>query len=277
MPFEKHPARSNTKKTQRQTLTCTECARRKQRCSRTIPCTSCVDRGLTATCHREPVDVFKQSHYAGRPDQHPARLNLTAHNVAVTHANPDRLPLPPNDSSEHSFTATARPSHYGTSAERRPEAAGDAETVASGSSPRAPPASLTSGSILGTNTGEDVLPKRTRLMNETVSTLEFLAQGRRSILNSQNGLQQRDDAHQYLLLSPQSVPQSNADNVSTATWDTVLSIDEARQLLFYHQHNLAWMHNVIHMPNFIREFESSVTGKAINRCWVALYYAVLSV
>lgn len=45
---------------QRKPLSCSECTRRKLRCSKTIPCTSCLDRGLEASCAREKVIVRKK-------------------------------------------------------------------------------------------------------------------------------------------------------------------------------------------------------------------------
>ena len=49
------------RKSQRISLSCTDCARRKLRCSKTIPCSSCSDRGKAATCQREVVEVVKKS------------------------------------------------------------------------------------------------------------------------------------------------------------------------------------------------------------------------
>lgn len=46
-----------TRRSQRQPLSCLNCARQKIRCSKTIPCTACIDRGQDATCHRESVEV----------------------------------------------------------------------------------------------------------------------------------------------------------------------------------------------------------------------------
>ena len=40
------------RKYERKSLSCTECAGRKLRCSKTIPCTACVDRGKARLCHR---------------------------------------------------------------------------------------------------------------------------------------------------------------------------------------------------------------------------------
>lgn len=45
---------------QRKPLSCSECTRRKLRCSKTIPCTSCLDRGLEASCEREKVIIRKK-------------------------------------------------------------------------------------------------------------------------------------------------------------------------------------------------------------------------
>ncbi|KAF4465666.1 hypothetical protein FALBO_7492 [Fusarium albosuccineum] len=48
------------RRSQRIVLSCMDCTRRKTRCSKTIPCTSCIDRGQAQTCRREPVAVVKK-------------------------------------------------------------------------------------------------------------------------------------------------------------------------------------------------------------------------
>jgi hypothetical protein len=45
---------------QRSVLACTNCSRHKIKCSKTIPCTSCVRQNKAAQCQREPVTVVSR-------------------------------------------------------------------------------------------------------------------------------------------------------------------------------------------------------------------------
>lgn len=112
--------------------------------------------------------------------------------------------------------------------------------------------------------------------NETVVTLEFLTHGRNNILSLHNASNQTTDP----VDSPDVVDlfsEGSATNVAAPSWDTVLSAQEARLLLDYHQKTIAWMHNVVHMPTFKQEFESNLTQSTCDRSWIALYYAILCV
>src|ERR1700761_786893 len=49
------------RKSQRQPLACSECTRRKLRCSKKIPCSCCIERGRANLCHRELVEIRKKT------------------------------------------------------------------------------------------------------------------------------------------------------------------------------------------------------------------------
>lgn len=54
--------------------------------------------------------------------------------------------------------------------------------------------------------------------------------------------------------------------------------EQARRLIAYHDKNLAWMHNVIHMPTFHEQCEYFFRhGQPIDPFWLPLYYSTLSV
>ncbi|KAF4946804.1 hypothetical protein FSARC_14114 [Fusarium sarcochroum] len=111
--------------------------------------------------------------------------------------------------------------------------------------------------LLGSLSTPTLTPE-TRMTNEAAAALEFLAHGRRNVLNR--------------FVGRESAP---ADG-SVDKWDAVLPVDDAHALLALHQTHLTWMHNVVHMPTFRREFDENVPHKECDRTWIALYYALLS-
>jgi len=100
-----------------------------------------------------------------------------------------------------------------------------------------------------------------RLTNEAAATLEFLTHGRRNVLNQ--------------FIGRETVPVTPASTVQS--WDIFFSIEDARRILQLHETHLVWMHNVVHMPAFLNEFDENVLKAECEKSWVALYYALLSV
>jgi hypothetical protein len=101
----------------------------------------------------------------------------------------------------------------------------------------------------------------TRLTNEAAAMLEFLTHGRRNILNR--------------FIGRESISTSLTQPVQK--WDTFLPVEDARSLLVLHEKHLTWMHNTVHMPTFLREFDENVLKLTCDRIWIALCYALLSV
>lgn len=212
------------RKSQRQPLSCTECTRRKLRCSKTIPCTSCVDRGNAEFCRREFVQVPRSRRKGG-----------------ANRRMPEQRPLNPNRS------AANVPWH---------------DAVGSSSGPP--------GTAHGNERTPDkrplvVLPQ---LSSEATVMLEFLPMGRQSILNRAGRTSVDHDTRGGDCASLK-VP---------GLWDLAVPLETARRLLAFHEENLAWMHNAVHMPTFGREFESAlIAGSPCDKQWQALYYAILCV
>ncbi|KAK1485029.1 hypothetical protein CCUS01_15362 [Colletotrichum cuscutae] len=113
---------------------------------------------------------------------------------------------------------------------------------------------------------------------EATATLEFLTHGRRSLLKLAEAPPRPSTTR--VSTSPGSFSCTTTATgiefgTSDVSWDTILSPDEARRLLVYHEVRLAWMHNVVHMPTFLNEFEDSLKEEPRDRTWVALYHALL--
>ncbi|KAH7378229.1 hypothetical protein BKA66DRAFT_146951 [Pyrenochaeta sp. MPI-SDFR-AT-0127] len=215
-----------TRRSQRQSLSCLNCTRQKIRCSKAIPCTSCIDRGQEASCRRERVEVTSK------------RIKMRTKNT---------------------------------------ESAGASDRGQVDSSVRAaknPPVEYGQPSLSGTqlessrNFSLPVPPLVPHIHNDTMITLEFLSHGRQSILRIGD-----------------SDPQKRATMAATPTrldimeehnsWDLIVTIDQAQSLLSLHQDALAWMHNVVHMPTFCKEFQMYKSAMPCDRSWLSLYYALI--
>jgi hypothetical protein len=202
---------------QRKPLSCSECTRRKLRCSKTIPCTSCLDRGLEATCAREKVIVRKKhqrSSSTGAASSHEA--------AATTGTLSLSSELSGSPLTVDSFCDAPSPE---VSKSQHPSAA---------------------------------------VPDDAPVTLENLALGRRRILDMQHA-------------------DGTLSGVDDSAWlpteiDFVVSIQQAKTLLGYHDRNLGWIHNVLHMPTFVEECELAFTQYIVkSRAWIALFYAFLCV
>jgi hypothetical protein len=69
--------------TQRAPLSCTACASRKVKCSRTIPCRACINRGAGADCKREVVIVRGRVRTADVPGFSPTVAELLLENTRL--------------------------------------------------------------------------------------------------------------------------------------------------------------------------------------------------
>ncbi|KAH6652492.1 hypothetical protein BKA67DRAFT_566701 [Truncatella angustata] len=204
---------------QRKPLSCSECTRRKLRCSKTIPCTSCLDRGLEATCAREKVIVRKK------------------------HQRSSSI----GDSSSHAATATT---------------AATATLSLSSEVSGSPLATDSQGDESSPDASKSQHPSAT-IPDDAPVTLENLALGRQRILNMQ---------------SPATATEAGT---AESAWlapevDFFVSLEQARVLLDYHTSNLAWIHNVLHMPTFAGECETAFSQYSFkSRAWIALFYAFI--
>ncbi|KAF4342085.1 hypothetical protein FBEOM_4016 [Fusarium beomiforme] len=233
------PNPRSVRSSQRSVLACTNCARRKVKCSKAIPCTACVRQNKADQCQREPVVVVSRRS---------AARSRASTSQTDTVAEPPNVPEPENNGLAAVST---------TWAQDVPPTVIPAISSTTASSDSA--LAQINGQMLEQLFASLTAPD-TRLTNEAAAMLEFLTHGRRNILNRFIG---RDSA----LPSATQLAQK---------WDTFLPREDARRLLLLHESHLTWMHNAVHMPTFLREFEKNVLNLECDRSWIALYYAILS-
>ncbi|KAF5254892.1 hypothetical protein FANTH_388 [Fusarium anthophilum] len=232
------PNPRSVRSSQRSVLACTNCSRRKIKCSKTIPCTACVRQHKAAQCHREPVAVVSRR-----------SVGRSRASTALDDPLPVVVPAP-----EAASLTTVSP----TSIDEVPTTtvnpeAGNIAASSSDSLPQIDERMIEQ--LLASLSTPD-----TRLTNEAAAMLEFLTHGRRNILNQFIGRE--------FVSTPITQPVQK--------WDAFLPVEDARSLLALHEKHLAWMHNTVHMPTFLREFDENILKIECDRSWIALYYALLS-
>jgi hypothetical protein len=113
-----------------------------------------------------------------------------------------------------------------------------------------------------------------RLTNDKAASLEFLAYGRRGTLNHLGGL---EGSSSYSGTRDQDIQElTGARYHPLVEWDPIFPLKEARALLHMHGKHIAWMHNVVHMPSFIGQFDINAASGVCEQPWLALYYAILT-
>ncbi|KAG7409084.1 putative transcription factor lepB [Fusarium oxysporum f. sp. rapae] len=233
------PNPRSVRSSQRSVLACTNCSRRKIKCSKTIPCTACVHQSKADQCQREPVAVV-------------SRRSVVRARASTAPDDPTTVPPSALVPEAASFAAVPP-----TSAEEVPPTVNPAlsSTAASSNDPLPQIDERMIEQLLASLSTPD-----TRLTNEAAAMLEFLTHGRRNILNR--------------FIGRESVSTSMTQPVQK--WDAFLPVEDARSLLALHEKHLTWMHNTVHMPTFLREFDENILKIECDSNWIALYYALLS-
>ncbi|CAH0002540.1 unnamed protein product [Clonostachys byssicola] len=241
-----------TRQSQRAVKTCTECARRKIRCSKTVPCTACVRKRMEQHCHREPVRV------------------VTKHMAVVESASVD-------DQATETFSG--RP---GCEDAERPNSRRTGVNVVYNSIGTTQSTLACSDSVATLHGSRQPDEKSmsvaavpsSRLTNDKAASLEFLAYGRQGTLNHLGGL---EGSSSYSGSRGQDIQEIiGARYHPLVEWDPIYPIEEARALLIIHRKHIAWMHNVVHMPSFIEQFDINAASGLCEQPWLALYYAILT-
>lgn len=200
--------------TQRAPQSCVQCTKRKLRCSKAIPCSNCIDRGMSNRCHREAVILSSSEiHRRGKVER---RSTSKAERRSATRA------------------------------------IGGPSLVQSLERVQSPTPSNASNDVQyrSTNDGD--------LAIEAAISLESLAWGA--------GAHQTSNSNEWH--SP----------LSTVAYEIDRLIDRRRilDILDFHQKRVAWMHNVIYMPVFIKECQQYLAGLVKqDTAWLSLYSAVL--
>ncbi|KAJ5341892.1 C6 transcription factor [Penicillium brevicompactum] len=102
------------------------------------------------------------------------------------------------------------------------------------------------------------------VLKDSAVTLEFLALSRQRVMKL---------GHDVAPESPASLPADFANIV-----DPIVTPAQARWLIEYHEKNISWMHNVLHMAMFREQCEVFLeSGTLTSPLWLPLYYTVLSV
>ncbi|KAF5011701.1 hypothetical protein FDECE_2210 [Fusarium decemcellulare] len=259
------PAPGPVRNSQRSVLACTACVRRKIRCSKTIPCETCIRQNKASSCRREQVAVVTR--------RGASRRTRPTNGTASPSALSEDTSVSPDTAKEHSlpFTtpapdpATIQASVVGASIE---------PVVSSAVVPppsREPPGvfdnaiqEITNQKLIQILTSAHTADSR--LTNEAAAALEFLAHGRRNVLNRFSGKES----------VPQSTPTFSSRHDHGEQWDPFFSPEDARMLLALHQAHLTWMHNVVNLPTFRQEFDNNLMQMECDCSWLALYYALLS-
>uniref|UniRef100_A0A0D2YDY2 Zn(2)-C6 fungal-type domain-containing protein n=1 Tax=Fusarium oxysporum (strain Fo5176) TaxID=660025 RepID=A0A0D2YDY2_FUSOF len=229
------PNPRSVRSSQRSVLACTNCSRRKIKCSKTIPCTACVRQSKAAQCQREPVAVV-------------SRRSVGRSKASTALDDPPPVPVP-----EAASVATVSPASIEEVPTTVNPAAGSTATSINDSLPQIDERMIEH--LLASLSTPD-----TRVTNEAAAMLEFLTHGRRNILNQ--------------FIGRESISTSMTQPVQK--WNTFLPVEDARSLLAIHEKHLTWMHNTVHMPTFLREFDENILKIACDSNWIALYYALLS-
>ncbi|KAH8900421.1 hypothetical protein GQ53DRAFT_675121 [Thozetella sp. PMI_491] len=236
--------------TQRAPQSCVYCTRRKLRCSKTIPCSNCIERGLQERCHREAVILSSRSvqkKNTGRPRTYgPSSQERSVANAAGSPLSPTvqtNSPDPRVSGSPAETAASIRAREM-----RSPNNSGSVVSV-----PEEP--EMIRAKIW--DKADSIATNESDLAIEAAMSLESLAWGA-----------QRDQ--------PSRISPSPAIMALTEQLEGLLRPEQVREVLGFHKVHVAWMHNVIYMPLFRRECEKYLSRQhQRDAAWFSLYCAVL--
>jgi Fungal Zn(2)-Cys(6) binuclear cluster domain len=245
--------------TQRAPRSCVFCTRRKIRCSKTLPCSNCVGRGVGNQCHRESVLLSNQR----------LRNNINA---------PTR-----SDTSPEALTGATSP--LSTNGDR---SVGSPNTLKRGRS----------------NIHIDKQAKIVALETNRLSS-NLISDTQRGFERFQHAPSASSTANTQSINSNYGHNEGNlaieaAMSLESLAWGThrektnvlpspailalvgevhaLIDTSQALAILKFHRTHVAWMHNVVYMPIFIRECEAFLHGKSRrDPAWLSLYCAVITV
>lgn len=216
-----------------------ECQRKKKRCSKDIPCSRCIDLGLS--CDRDVVYL---------------RRNVARHASEIKFLQSLQAMLQSTSSVDKAlYQVKSRLEHLQSG---RHLATSPTELGAEGSDD-----AVASG-LDETSTTSSLEP------SPIITALEQVARGRSS----------GRCCHHYSQNCPCG---SSTASVSTMQQPPISTIDlpgreVAQVLVDFHIKHMAWHHNSLHTPTFLRECTVFWdTGECDNPQWIALYCAVLAV
>ncbi|KAL2823905.1 putative C6 transcription factor [Aspergillus cavernicola] len=231
------------RKRPRPTYSCVECTRRKLRCSKDIPCSACVERGIAQLCRRRPGSGLMAA--SRSPPATRTRRNADWREAFAGTPASEILP-----------TDVSHPSIPGQ------------DTVSEELLSLAPPSTPARCHTTHPTTQLAGGPRPRQMVVDNVTddagvVLEFLALSRQRVL-------QIAQVEQFQL------PGGNG-NAAEAS-DPLFTPSQVRTMMIYHQESIAWIHNVVHLPTFREQCEHLFANPTDSQgLWVGLYYAMLAV
>ena len=235
---------------QRAPRSCKQCAKRKLRCSKDIPCTNCVARGWESECDREEVLLSKNllppSSTTG--ERRSSRLGQTTDGH-------------PADNSRVTASFNSIATNPAEANEDFPSTLGLSPFLEAFNTPEARCLPVDDDDSDSNSTTATTLGVQRTLAPEAISSLESIA------WSSHN-----DATQPQALTGPLS--QRLLQNVQQSSIPFAFE-----QVIFdFHQNSLAWMHNIVHIPSFKSQCErlrrdGNMTGTAEE----TLYFALLAV
>lgn len=230
------------RKRPRPSYACTECTRRKLRCSKHIPCSACVDRGIAQLCRRRTDDAVRE-----RPPTERARPTSPA---LEERAISGVAPWP--EASGNNILKSPQPEEIPDTVHR---------PVVDTSSPE--PSSAAQSSVHLSQAAQPRQKIVHKVTEDAAVMLEFLALSRQNVL-------------QVAQIEQAQSPQLN--NKVLETFDPLFTVNQVRALMLYHQECISWIHNVVHLPTFRDQCQHLFISNAeLQGGWLALYYAMLAV
>ena len=230
-----------------------ECAKRKVRCSKTIPCTRCIDAGYGDACHREAVQLV------GRQRKHKNEVGFIKGLI-------DSVTSSDGCSTQDIVDCLKRrivTLETGIDSEGMPLGPSQEKDARDRTTSRDHDASN-----FHPQDHEVKLPALEEPdSSRSVVTIDDVAWGRQSkTLHAEN---QQDVS---------LPPFSSILPLASINSRELPNVHQARVLVTFHLDHLSWFHNALHGPTFMDECERYwQTGRSCHPLWLALYLAVLSV
>jgi hypothetical protein len=244
----------NMRVTQRAPRSCVQCTSRKLRCSKQIPCKNCVERGVGNQCHRESV-VLTYHHSRGSGGTSGRRLR---HRDSSRHRQSDIDYRNCGQNLRHAKINALQDVHRPPACEDFAISQGSQHDAVTHTAVSQEDLQLTSTTHAPSQPNHSELSRDSSLAVEAAMTLETLAWGRYS-----DGIQVSGNAH---ICHPASA------------LNELLTIQQIEKLVEFHMINVAWMHNVIHIPSFLQSYRDPLLEHGPkDPGWLSLYYAVLCV
>ncbi|KAE8841296.1 hypothetical protein HRS9122_05422 [Pyrenophora teres f. teres] len=256
---------NNAPKGQRPRLTCTECYRRKIKCDKNVPCSTCIKRGYASVCTREEATATPAA-----PPAYQARHESTTSSDLVR-ALLDRV----------------------SQLEAKLQEKNDLGAI---DTPRSCPAVSNSPTLLGHNeTPTPTLPPDNTAAppptetGDVATVLEFLAWGRKK--DADYGTSPEHHSGPRRLSTRRDDEAMTSNILSESSRDVQLDVLEALlpnkshiiQLVEYHNNSVLWYHSSYSstifnndLQVFLAEYEGNVRNEDLNLQWLGLLFSVIT-